>query len=264
MQMPSNISSRGALLALAFAPALACGLLVPYPGGGDPLQAFTKAGSGIPGAEDPLIDPPTDDSVAVVSALVASVAVPGAGFPIELEFVAQNSNVVGGGIRLPGSDEVQWTLINGVLGQNAGTLSFSYVLPDDACEGLTNLCHPIQTEQFAVVQDSVTNELRVSEPVEVKVVLQCATCDSDSCIEELTDIGEMQQQAVCRTCAWPEACQTLNEQCYAEGAPFAGTDEAEVYEVFMGPYGILWTSIDGCVSGEQLCEEMLLEDTCEI
>ncbi|RMG98692.1 MAG: hypothetical protein D6705_05340, partial [Deltaproteobacteria bacterium] len=119
-------------VALVLSASAACALLEPYPGGGDPAEALQKDGAGPTGGtpQDPLIDPPTDTSVSVVSEISCPddtdkgcvLALPGTGFPVHLSFVAQAGNVVGGGIRIEGSNEVQWTLLADVMGEVSGEL----------------------------------------------------------------------------------------------------------------------------------------------
>jgi hypothetical protein len=237
-----------------------CSLLQPYPGGGDPADAFTKSGGGLENGEDPLLDPPTDDSVSVVARSdyepAVTVALPGTGFPIRLAFTAPNRNVVGGGIRLPGSDEVQWTFTSGVQDQNAGDIDFTYLLPMNACEDVSNLCYDIVTEQFAVAQQT-DGSYAVSEPVEVIVVLQCATCTSLSCLETLPP-------GVCKECTQPDACKQLYDVCYAPGAPSAGTDTAKLFDIFLGENGILWSGAEGCFQGDGLCQAVLDSGGCDL
>ncbi len=249
----------------------ACTLLQPYPGGGDPADALRGDGAGPTGGEpqDPLVDPPTDESVSVLDLTVCpdgtpadesdkscTIALPGTGFPVHLGFQAPGRNVVGGGIRIEDSPEVQWTLLQAVKDQNQGEIQFSYVLPADACANLSNLCHTIRTEQFAVVADGAGG-FAVSRPVVVDVVLQCATCDSQSCLDALP-------AGSCKTCPQPDACKTLYDMCYAPGQPSEGTDFADIFEVFLGTNGTLWSTVDGCIQGEALCKDTLDKNTCDI
>jgi hypothetical protein len=231
-----------------------CTLLLPYPGGGDPAEVFLpESAPGFPDAQAPLVDPLTDLSVSAQSLIDVGLALPGAAFNIHLSFQAINQNVVGGGIRFPGSDEVQWTFIQGVTGLESGELRFAYVLANDACEELTNLCHEIQTEQFAVSQ--IGGEFLVSPPVKVPVVLQCATCDSQTCVE-LVPAGQ------CKTCSQPEACVTVYEECFTPGAP--AEDQAGVFQAFLGEDGALWASAGTCVQGEALCQGLLEANSCAL
>lgn len=242
------------LSALAASLAFGCSLLLPYPGGGDPVEVFLPDNApGFPDPQDPLIDPQTDLSVQADSLIDVGVAIPGSAFPIHLSFDAPNLNVVGGGIRFPGSDEVQWTFIEGVSGLEAGELRFGYVLADDACDEVANLCHEILTEQFAVSQ--VDGEFLISRPVEVRVVLQCATCESQSCVE-LLPADE------CKTCTQPQACVDVYEMCFAPGMP--GEDQAETFETFLGEDGALWSSAGTCAQGQALCEGLLEASSCEL
>jgi hypothetical protein len=234
---------------------LSCGLLLPYPGGGDPAAAFSLADGGIPDAEEPLTNPPTDDEVNVINNFDdIVVAVPGGSFPISLNFQAPSQNVVGGGIRFAGSDEVQWTLLTSVMGQSTGDVAFSYVVSPEACEDVGNLCHEISAEQFVIT--NVGDEFHVSEAVSVTVVLQCATCTSTSCLDILPP-------GACQECSQPEACQDLFATCYGPGSPWEGTAEENVFNQFLGAQGSLWKSTETCVEGEALCKLFLEEDRCE-
>ena len=231
-----------------------CSLLLPYPGGEDPAEVFLPENApGFPDPQAPLVDPKTDPSVTAQSLIDVALALPGSAFNIHLSFQAPNQNVVGGGIRFPGSDAVQWTFIQGVSGLDSGELRFAYVLADDACDDVANLCHEIQTEQFAVSQ--IGGEFLVSEPVPVRVVLQCATCDSQSCLQ-VVPAGQ------CKTCSQPEACVTVYDECFAPGAP--AEDQAGVFEAFLGADGALWASAGTCAQGEALCEGLLEANSCDL
>ncbi len=230
-----------------------CSLLTPYPGGEDPVLAFLPSNApGIPGAEGPLVDPPIDPSVTAESLIDQVVARPGAAFPIHLDFVASNENVVGGGIRFPGSDEVQWTFVEGVNGEPTGEIRFGYVLADEACDDVGNLCHEINTEQFAVTQ--VGGEFQISEPVDVVVVLQCGTCESASCVDALPD--------GCMSCGQPDVCVALYEACFAPGQP--GEDQVQSFNAFLGSDGALWSSDSACAQGEALCQGLLDGGSCAL
>jgi hypothetical protein len=244
-----------AWLPLAASVGLSCGLLLPYPGGGDPAAAFTLEDSGVEDEQEPLFDPPTDASINVINNLEdIVVAVPGGAFPISLNFQAPNQNVVGGGIRFAGSDEVQWTLLNSVMGQATGDVAFSYVVSPSACDDVANLCHEVSADQFVITD--VGGEFNVSEPIAVTVVLQCATCTSTSCIEILPP-------GSCQECSQPDSCQDLYDACYGPGAPFEGTSEEKVFKQFLGLQGSLWKGAETCVEGEALCDAFLQEDRCE-
>ncbi len=255
---------RSYAAALVFV-ASGCTLLEPYPGGEDPAKALVSDAAGPQGGtpQDPLINPPTDPTVSVIdltdcpsgSDRGCTVALPGTGFAVYLGFQAPNENVLGGGIRIEGSPEVQWTLLQAVKDKTQGEILFSYVLPSDVCSDLANLCHTITTEQFAVVSDGAGG-FAVSPPVVVDVVLQCATCDSKSCVEALP-------AGACRTCMQPDACDTLYENCYAPGAPAEMSEFADVFDAFLSESGILWTSRDGCLQGEALCQNAVDAGSCE-
>ncbi len=248
--------------AIAASFAASCMLLEPYPGGGDPLDVFGDPGAGVSGGDpqDPLVDPPTDEDVSVANLIDQDcpddpkkdcvVALPGTGFPVRLQFIADAANVVGGGIRIKGSQEVQWTLLADVAGKTTGELSFAYVLPSDACDGLPNLCHVIETEQFAVVTTS--DGFAVSEAIEVNVVLQCATCSSQSCVDALPP-------GACKTCTQPDVCDQLGQVCFSPGAPGDGTEAATIFDAFLDDDGVLWSSDQGCAQGETVCQAALDE-----
>lgn len=230
--------------------AIGCKLLEPYPGGGDPADALGEGPSeGSPfdtgEPQEPLVDPPIDTSIKVASNVEIALAIPGSAFLVDLTFIADNSNVVGGGIQFPGSDEVQWTLIEGLDMTMTGDIQFGYVVDADVCAGIPNLCHEILTTQFAVGQNG--SEFVVSPGVEVPVVLQCATCDSQSC-EDLLPPG------TCFFCAQPQICRDYFDRCLAEGQPNAGSDEEELFTTFFGTDGILWSTAEGCAVGENTCE----------
>lgn len=234
---------------------LGCGLLLPYPGGGDPLDAFERDDSGIPNAEDPLLDPPTDDSVSVINNLDdIAVALAGASFPVSLNFQAPDRNVVGGGIRFEGSDEIQWTLISKIMGEQTGDVEFVYVVSAEACADVANLCHEVSAEEFVITQRGA--EFYVSKPIEISVVLQCATCTSTSCVDVLPP-------GSCQECGQPDACSMLFDDCYGPGAPWEGTSEANVFEQFLGPDGSMWKGQHTCAEGEALCEVFLEDGRCE-
>lgn len=260
---------------------LGCQLLTPYPGGGDPAKALGETrpekGPGIEGGDeqDPLLDPAEDSSVSVRSRVEEPVlAIPGTAFLVELDFIAPERNVVGGGIRFPGSDEVQWTFINALVDDDGSIpIQFGYVVAQEVCDDIPNLCHEIVTEQFAVARNIAPGgdvdgdgkpdgEFVVSGPAEVRVVLMCATCDSKSC-EELLPPGK------CQHCGQPTTCREYYDRCLAEGQPNAGTDEADLFETFFGTGGVLWTVAAGCAAGEKACDEAQQNaqaepDVCEL
>lgn len=239
-------------------------MLDPYPGGGNPADALSDNGGGSGSSfdrgeeQEPLFDPAIDSSVTVNSRLKKVVAIPGSAFTIDLGFVAQNENVVGGGIQFPGSEEVQWTFIEGLEGMGDGQIQFGYVVAREVCEGIPNLCHPIMTKQFAVARNpgggdidgdgTKDGEYVVSKPDDVLVILQCATCESKSCQELL-------EPQDCFYCGQPEVCSQYFDRCLAEGKPNAGTDEADLFETFFGEAGVLWSNAGSCASGEKACED---------
>ena len=266
---------------LACCLSLGCQLLTPYPGGGDPAKAIGQKrpdrGPGIDGGveQDPLVDPAEDASITVVSRAEEPVlAVPGTAFLIDLDFIAPERNVIGGGIRFPGSDEVQWTFIS-ALEDDHGTvpIQFGYVVAQDVCDGVPNLCHEIETEQFAVARNVAPGqdvdgdgrpdgEFVVSKPANVTVVLLCATCDSKSCQQVLP-------KGKCQQCGQPQVCRDYYDRCLAEGMPNAGTKEADLFETFFGTNGVLWTVATGCAAGERACDDAQKDaevepDVCEL
>jgi len=229
--------------------AIGCKLLEPYPGGGDPADALAAGPmTGSPfdtgDPQEPLEDPPVDKSIKISSNVEVALAIPGSAFLVDLAYIAENRNVVGGGIKFPGSDEVQWTLIESLRDTENGDIKFGYVVDASVCDDIPNLCHEITTTQFAVGQNG--DEFVVSEGEEVKVVLQCATCESQSC-EDLLPPG------TCFYCAQPPVCVDYFDRCLAEGMPNAGSDEERLFDAFFGVDGILWSTADGCAVGEQTC-----------
>jgi hypothetical protein len=250
----------GVVLGLALA-GWGCALLDPYPGGGDPKKVIGDPNNGkFQGGEEqqPLFDPAIDDSVVINSRLQRVVAIPGSAFTVDLGFIAQNDNVVGGGIQWPGSDEVQWTFIEGLEGLSEGDIQFGYVVAREVCGQIPNLCHAIETKQFAVARNNgggdvdgngtQDGEFVVSAPEDVTVIVQCATCESQSC-QDLLDPAD------CFYCVQPDVCVDYFDRCLAEGRPNAGTDEADLFETFFGPDGVLWSSMGSCASGEAACEK---------
>ncbi len=234
---------------------IGCTLLTPYPGGGSLLDAFQGGESGISDSQEPLVNPPTDLKVGVLNNLDSvKVALPGASFPVSLNFQAAAANVVGGGIRFEGSDEVQWTLLSKVTGEKVGDVEFSYVVDAGACDDIGNLCHSILAEEFVITE--IDSEFHVSEPVEIEVVLQCATCGSTSCVEILPP-------GSCQECVQPSVCEDLYEVCYGKDAPWEGTQEANVFEQFLGGGGSMWKGLHTCVEGEALCSMFIEDDRCE-
>ncbi len=272
MPVPLEVALRGVMRLATVSPALAmmagCGLLEPYPGGGNPAEAVLKASSKQPiengDAETALVDPAFDDSVAVTSNEDPGVAVPGEAVVVDLNFVALNRNVVGGGIQFPGSSEIQWTFIDGVEGEAAGRVRFGYVVGRDVCEGLPNLCHELVTRQFAVVKNSegqdvdsdgtADGEFVVSPPLDVRVILQCATCESRSCID-------LFEGGVCRACNQPQTCDDFFARCFDDGQPNA--DQAALFDVFLGRNGVSWGSERGCVQGRELCNAAEESGECQ-
>lgn len=256
----AHVMAPSALL-LGLVGGLGCTLLEPYPGGKDP--AAVLAGSGGGGGtfdqgegQEPLVDPAEDGSIGVTRNLTKVVAHPGSAFPIDLDFDAPGMNVVGGGISFPGSDEVQWTFIQGLEGDVTGNIRFGFVVDEAICGQVPSLCHEIKTQQFAVARNTMGDvdgdgkddgDFVVSRPVEVTVVLQCSTCESPSC-QELLPEGE------CQACSQPEVCQAYFDRCLDPATnPDVTAEDAAFFDGIFGPNGALWTAPSGCVSGEQAC-----------
>ncbi|MEM7152460.1 MAG: hypothetical protein AAF799_06425 [Myxococcota bacterium] len=244
---------------LALCLGFGCTLLTPYPGGEDPAEVLAGSGGGFEGGEgqEPLVDPAEDPSIGVIRNLTKVVAHPGSAFPIDLEFDAPGMNVVGGGISFPGSDEVQWTFIEGLDGETTGNIRFGFVVDQDICGQVPNLCHEIKTQQFAVARNTVGDvdgdgqtdgDFVVSRPVEVTVVLQCSTCESPSC-------SELLPEDECQSCAQPPVCDDYFARCLDPTTNPDVTDaDVAFFEGIFGPSGALWTTPAGCVAGEQACE----------
>ena len=263
-----------ATVAIAVAVPLGCTLLDPYPGGNIPGKLLNDSvndntfdqGS----VQEPLVDPAIDDSIRVTRNLTEVLAHPGDAFPIDLRFDAENMNVVGGGIQFPGSNEVQWTFIEGLKGESIGDIRFGFVVEKDICKDVPNLCHELKTKQFAVAENPGGGDVDgdgkddgsfvVSPPVEVTVVLICATCESPSCLELLPP-GECQQ------CAQSPECGEYFDTCLdPELYPDVTDEDVDLFNGIFGSSGVLWSTRDGCALGENLCGGALadLEDQCRL
>jgi hypothetical protein len=251
---------------LALALGMGCALLEAYPGGGDPAQALIDSSSTFDGGEgqEPLVDPATDSSISVTRNVTQVVAHPGSAFPIDIDFDAPGMNVVGGGIQFPGSNEVQWTFIQGLEGSTTGSIRFGFVVDESVCDEIPKLCHEIATKQFAVARNvtgdvdgdgQMDGEFVVSEAVEVSVILQCSTCESPSCAELLPE-GD------CSQCAQPLECRDYFEQCLDPiNNPDVTDDDVQFFDVIFGTKGALWTTAAGCAAGKNACDEALGEVT---
>lgn len=255
---------------IGLAVGLGCTLLEPYPGGGTASRALADAvgptgGSplleGLP--QDPLVDPAIDGSIRVTSNAAdhTIVAIPGESFVVDLNFVAERGNVLGGGIQFPDSDRVQWTLIDSLRGATGGNIRFAYAVPGDICDGVANLCHEFVTRQFAVGTNitpgtdidgdgEADGQYVVSPPAEVRVVLKCASCESASCADALPD-------GACLTCGQPEDCTDAYELCFAPGRPKYETDEGRQFVAFFGIDGLAWKGQASCAAGTALCADAL-------
>jgi len=256
------------LTAAGLACGFGCALLTPYPGSGDPAEllaaSITEDGLSpfLDGeAQATLVNPAIDRSITVLAEKDPVVAIPGDAFTIALNYSAQNSNVIGGGIQFPDSDRVQWTLIQGIEGEDRGRIEFAYAVPSDICSQVPSLCHELETKQFAVArnvtpggdvdEDGMSDgEFVVSVPDEVTVVLRCATCESRSCVEALPG-GE------CLSCPQPLDCAAAYDICFAPERPKYGTNEAVQFEAFFGVDGVAWKSVASCLRGEDLCRSAL-------
>jgi|SRR5688572_3073073 len=250
-----------ATVPLAIVIGFGCSLLEPYPGGEDPGKALADStdGDSIIGgdAQEPLVDPAIDSSITVIANITRVLAFPGEAFLIDLEFEAENMNVVGGGIQFPGSNEVQWTFIQGLEGMERGQIQFAYVVDKNVCSEVANLCHVLDTRQFAVARN-VTGDVDgdgvedgdfvVSTPKNVDVILQCATCDSPSCSEVL-EPGE------CSQCAQPMVCRDYFAACLDPAVfPDVTDEDVDFFNSVFGMSGALWTSVNGCAAGEGICQ----------
>ena len=264
------------LLAIGLLAGFGCSLLAPYPGGGNPADVV--AGSvGADGnspfdrgdPQEPLIDPAEDASISVISNVDAIVANEGQAFTVDLNFQAQKMNVVGGGIQFEGSDEIQWTFLGELEGAASGDILFGYVIEEGTCAKLPNLCHTINTKQFAVGRNSPPEDVDgdgmtdgdfvVSPPVDVPVILRCASCESPSCVEALEDTD-----VACASCNQPPLCAMIFDLCFAEGRPLFGEPEADQFDLNFGPDGVTWKNAMTCAVGEELCQAALdgLIDEC--
>lgn len=255
---------------IGLAVALGCTLLEPYPGGGTASRALAEAVSPTGGSplldglpQDPLVDPAIDSSVHVTSNAPdhTIVAIPGESFVVDLNFIAERGNVLGGGIQFPDSDRVQWTLIDSLRGTTGGNIRFAYAVPADICDGVANLCHEFVTRQFAVGTNispgtdidgdgEPDGQYVVSAPAEVRVVLKCASCESASCADSLPG-------GACMTCGQPADCTQAYELCFAPGRPKYQTDEARQFAAFFGDDGLAWKAQASCAAGAALCSDAL-------
>lgn len=260
-------------VAVAIAVPFGCTLLDPYPGGESPaavLNGGVGEGTFDQGSlQEPLVDPAIDDTISVTRNLTEVLAHPGDAFPIDLTFDAENMNVVGGGIQFPGSNEVQWTFIEGLKGETLGDIRFGFVVDNDVCGEVPNLCHELKTQQFAVAENTRGDvdgdgeddgQFVVSPPVEVNVVLICATCESPSCLEVLPP-GECQQ------CGQASECSDYFAMCLDPAMfPEVTDEDVGLFNAVFGPNGALWSTNDGCALGENLCEGALsdVEEMCRL
>lgn len=252
-----------------------CGLLTPYPGGENPGDVLAGSGGGIGGSpfdrgvpQEPLIDPAEDSTITVTSNVKKIIANEGEAFTVDLHFTADRMNVVGGGIQFEDKPEVQWTLLDEFRGQFSGDVRFGYVVEEGTCARIGYMCREVMTKQFAVGENpenldvngdgEADGDFVVSGPVEVPVILRCATCDSPSCRELLEDTPQD-----CSSCNQPALCGELFEICFAEGRPLYMTDEADDFNRFFGPNGVAWKTPGVCEAGEMLCQsayDSLAED----
>ena len=258
----------------ALAIPLGCTLLDSYPGGKEPgevLSGSIDEGTFDEGAlQEPLIDPAIDGSIIVTRNITEVLAHPGDAFPIDMRFDAKRRNVVGGGIQFPGSKEVQWTFIEDLKGEEIGDIRFGFVVENGICDDIPNLCHELKTKQFAVAENpdgadvdgdgEPDGQFVVSPPVDVTVVLVCATCESPSC-REILPPGECQQ------CTQATECSQYFTECLdPETSPDVSSEDIDLFEGIFGQEGVLWSTIDGCALGEDLCKGALVDpvDRCPL
>lgn len=261
-------------MALALAIPLGCTLLEAYPGGEDPAKILSgSVGEGTfdeGDLQEPLVDPAIDPSISVTRNLTQVLAHPGDAFPIDLSFDARQMNVVGGGIQFPGSNEVQWTFIEGLKGQSLGDIRFGFVVEKEICADIPNLCHELKTKQFAVAENvggadvdgdgTKDGSFVVSKPVDVTIILVCATCESPSCRELLAD-GECQQ------CGQASECTEYFDTCLDPTIyPEVTNEDVALFNGIFGAEGVLWSTRDGCALGEDLCGGALMDtdDECRL
>ena len=262
----------GVTVAAAVGLGVGCSLLTPYPGGEDPAEVLSgSVGDGtfdVGELQEPLVDPAIDDTIGIITNQTLVIAIPGEAFPVDLEFSAENRNVVGGGIQFPGSDEVQWTFIPQLDGEERGNIRFGFVVDSAICQDIPNLCHELVTKQFAVARNTLGDvdgdgeedgDFVVSPPEEVTVVLVCSTCESPSCQDVLPE-GDCQQ------CTQPSDCVAYEESCLdVEMFPDdVSQEDVDAFRAIFGPDGALWTTLDGCALGTGLCSQALDEFNTEM
>jgi hypothetical protein len=266
LRLPRSIAQTSVIGTLFLLPVFSCSLLEPYPNDENPVDQLldpSKGASGISNGEirEPLVNPPQDPTVTVANKLSGTVesTLPGGSFKVQLAFIAPGKNVVGGGIQLEDSDEVQWTFLQGLQGNETGEVAFSFSVGTNVCDDVPPLCHGIKTRQFAVSVDPF-GVYSVSPPVEATIVLQCASCESESCTDLLKELGD---ESACRACEQPKECADLYTSCYAPGAVAEGTTEADVYQAFFSERGVMWTGLQTCASGTGVCQS-ILSNACKL
>ncbi len=274
---------------LALGLGLGCTLLQGYPGGGDPNKALADEpgspgtfnrdidGDGIPDPIDgnePLVDPAIDSDIRIYlfpernememgcpteEVVLQRPAIPGGAFTIGFRYCATEMNVVGGGIRFPGSNEVQWTFIEGADQFTSQVVDFAYVVAGDACDEIPPLCHSLETEIFAVARNTKGDvdgdgeddgQFVVSQPQTLDAVLMCATCESPSCVEVYEQLGD------CAQCAPAPECEAYRAACLdPEQFPGISQNDIDSFDQLFGDDGVLWKSTLGCEVGTDRCGE---------
>jgi hypothetical protein len=275
---------------LAVGLGFGCSLLQGYPGGEDPGKALAGGdgntgrfegedadGDGLPDPIDgnaPLVDPAIDASIRILlypdrfpgemgcpgdDTDVRRLAFPGDALTVGFRFCSDEMNVVGGGIRFPGSNEVQWTFIEGADQFSSSVVDFAYVIADSVCEDVPSLCHSLDTEVFAVARNTKGDvdgdgeqdgQFVVSAPQTLEAILMCATCESPSCDALFPDGSDPS----CARCGQPPSCQDYFDLCLDPDL-FDNLDreDVEVFDNFFGVDGILWKTQSTCDAGRDQC-----------
>lgn len=275
---------------MAIGLGLGCTLLQGYPGGADPGKALAGGsgskgtfegedadGDGIPDPVDgnePLVDPAVDPDISIYlypernegemgcpgdDETLRRLAFPGEALTIGFRYCATEMNVVGGGIRFPGSNEVQWTFIEGAEEFTSSTVDFAYVIASEICDEVPPLCHSLDTEIFAVARNTKGDvdgdgeqdgQFVVSQPRTLEAILMCSTCESPSCDELFPEDSDPS----CARCSQPPVCQEYFDLCLDPDLyDNLAREDVDVFDNFFGEDGILWKTSSTCDAGRDQC-----------
>jgi hypothetical protein len=198
----------------------------------NPAQGFQ-----VGGANGTLEDPETDPTVMIDGSGGGGgphqEVHPGDRVTVSIPFDAPNANVTGAGVRFGDSGPIQVIPIPGASGQTSGTLQFTFEIPLDICDNLSQICHDVKCYEFAV-----TSIGKVSAADINALALVCGNCDEPSC-QDLLDSCEVgdceitgcpqgevcidhvcQEQTEQNSCALrnPSCCPGQDNSCTAPGA----------------------------------------------